>query len=251
MDIATIVGLILAYAIIGGAIMMGGPFIIFVNLPSIILVIGGTFAVTLMSVTLGDFLGSFKIGLKGFFYKLDSPQILIDESVEMASVARKEGILALEGREIGNVFLQKGIGLCIDGHAPEIVRNLLTKEINLSIERHTVGANMFKSMAVYAPAMGMVGTLIGLVQMLANMSDPASIGPAMAIAILTTLYGAIIANTFAQPLADKLALIRGYEKRNKDLIFESIKGIQEGTNPRVLKQLLDAYLPESKRVVDE
>jgi chemotaxis protein MotA len=106
-------------------------------------------------------------------------------------------------------------------------------------------------MAVYAPAMGMVGTLIGLVQMLANMSDPSSIGPAMAIAILTTLYGAIIANTFAQPLADKLALIRGYEKRNKDLIFESIKGIQEGTNPRVLKQLLDAYLPESKRVVDE
>jgi chemotaxis protein MotA len=250
-DIATIAGLILAYVIIIGAIMMGGPFSIFVNLPSSIIVLGGTFAVTLMSVTLGDFLGSFKIGLKGFFYKLDSPQVLIDESVEMASVARKEGILALEGREISNVFLQKGIGLCIDGHAPEIVRNLLTKEINLSIERHTIGANMFKSMAIYAPAMGMVGTLIGLVQMLANMSDPASIGPAMAIAILTTLYGAIIANTFAQPLADKLALIRGYEKRNKDLIFESVKGIQEGTNPRVLKQLLDAYLPESKRVVDE
>jgi chemotaxis protein MotA len=250
-DIATVAGLILAYAIIGSAIMMGGPFIIFVNLPSIILVIGGTFAVTLMSITLSDFLGSFKVGLKGFFYKLDSPQVLIDESVEMASVARKEGILALEGREIGNVFLQKGIGLCIDGHAPEIVRNLLTKEINQSIERHTIGANMFTLMAVYAPAMGMIGTLIGLVQMLANMSDPSSIGPAMAIAILTTLYGAIIANTFAQPLADKLTLIRGYEKRNKDLIFESIKGIQEGTNPRVLKQLLDAYLPESKRVVDE
>ncbi len=169
----------------------------------------------------------------------------------MANVAGKEGILALEGREINNAFLQKGIGLCIDGHAPEIVRSLLTTEINLSIERHTTGANMFKTMAVYAPAMGMIGTLIGLVQMLANMSDPASIGPAMAIAILTTLYGAIIANAFAQPLAQKLALIRGYEKRNKDLIFESIKGIQEGTNPRVLKQLLNAYLPESQREVDE
>ena len=103
--------------------MMGGPFIIFVNLPSILLVVGGTFAVTLMSVTLADFLGSFKIGLKGFFYKLDSPQTLINESVEMANVARKEGILALEGREINNAFLQKGIGLCIDGHAPEIVRS--------------------------------------------------------------------------------------------------------------------------------
>ena len=251
MDIASIVGFILAYVIIGGAIAMGGPFIIFVNVPSLLVVIGGTFAVTLMRVTLGDFLGSFKIGLKGFFYKLDGAQILIDESVEMANVARKEGILALEGREITNSFLQKGIGLCIDGHAPEIVRSLLSKDISMSIERHTIGADMFKAMGVYAPAMGMIGTLIGLVQMLANMSDPASIGPAMAIALLTTLYGAIIANAFATPLAEKLILISGYEKRNKDLILDSINGIQEGTNPRVLKQLLDTYLPESKRVEDE
>jgi chemotaxis protein MotA len=250
-DIASIIGFILAFGVIGSAITMGGPFMIFVNPASIVLVIGGTFAVTLMRVTFGDFIGSFKIGLKAFFYKLDSPQILIDESVEMANVARKEGILALEGRDVSNAFLQKGISLCIDGHAPEIVSNLLRKEINLSIERHTTGADMFKAMAVYAPAMGMIGTLIGLVQMLANMSDPASIGPAMAIALLTTLYGAIIANAFAQPLAEKLILIRGYEKRNKDLIFETIKGIQEGTNPRVLKQLLDAYLPEGKRVADD
>jgi chemotaxis protein MotA len=247
-DIATIVGFIFAFVIIGVAIIMGGPFMIFVNPPSIVLVVCGTFAVTLMRITLADFLGSFKIGLKGFFYKLDSTQTLIDESVEMAKLARKEGILSLENREITNRFLQKGIGLCIDGHAPEIVSNLLTKEIKLSIERHTVGSDMFKSMAVYAPAMGMIGTLIGLVQMLANMSDPASIGPAMSIALLTTLYGAIIANAFAQPLAEKLILIRGYEKRNRDLILEAIKGIQDGTNPRVLKQLLDAYISEGKRV---
>jgi chemotaxis protein MotA len=250
-DIASLFGFILGFGIIGGAIAMGGPFMIFVNVPSILVVIGGTFAVTLMRITLADFLGSFKIGLKGFFYKLDSTQTLIDESVEMANLARKEGILALEGREITNRFLQKGIGLCIDGHAPEIVSNLLNKDINLSIERHTVGSDMFKAIAVYAPAMGMIGTLIGLVQMLANMSDPASIGPAMAIALLTTLYGAIIANAFAQPLAEKLILIHGYEKRNRDLILEAIKGIQDGTNPRILKQLLDAYLPESKRVEDD
>jgi chemotaxis protein MotA len=216
-----------------------------------LIVIGGTFAVTLMRVTLGNFLGSFKIGLKGFFYKLDAPQYLIEESVELANVARKEGILALEGREISNSFLERGIGLCIDGHAPEIVNNLLTKDINMSIERHTIGADMFKAMAVYAPAMGMIGTLIGLVQMLANMSDPAAIGPAMAVALLTTLYGAIIANAFASPLAEKLILISGYEKLNKNLILESITGIQDGTNPRVLKQLLDAYLPESKRVTED
>ena len=106
-------------------------------------------------------------------------------------------------------------------------------------------------MAVYAPAMGMIGTLVGLVQMLANMSDPASIGPSMAVALLTTLYGAVIANVFASPLAEKLILISDYEKLNKSLILESIAGIQEGTNPRVLKQLLNAYLPESKRQEDE
>jgi chemotaxis protein MotA len=142
-DIASIVGFILAYIIIGTAISLGGPFILFVNAPSMLIVIGGTFAVTLMRVTLGNFLGSFKIGLKGFFYKLDQPQKLIEESVELANVARKEGILALEGREISNSFLERGIGLCIDGHAPEVVKNLLAKDINQSIERHTIGADMF------------------------------------------------------------------------------------------------------------
>jgi chemotaxis protein MotA len=250
-DIASIVGFILAYIILSAAILLGGPFHLFVNAPSLLIVVGGTFAVTLMRVTLGNFLGSFKIGLKGFFYKLDVPQTLIDESVELANVARKEGILALEGRDISNGFLERGISLCIDGHAPEVVKSLLSKDINMSIERHAVGADMFKAMATYAPAMGMIGTLIGLVQMLANMSDPAAIGPAMAVALLTTLYGAVIANAFASPLAEKLILISGYEKLNKDLILESIGGIQEGTNPRVLKQLLNAYLPESKRQEEE
>jgi len=250
-DIASLVGFILAYVIITASIMMGGPFIIFVNTPSMLVVIGGTFAVTLMRVTLKNFLGSFKVGLKGFFYKLDDPQALIEEAVELANVARKEGILALEGREISNSFLSKGIGLCIDGHSPEIVKNLLGKDINIAIERHTQGADMFSAMAIYAPAMGMIGTLIGLVQMLANMSDPAAIGPAMAVALLTTLYGAIIANAFASPLAEKLILISNYEKLNKSLILESINAIQEGTNPRVMKQLLSAYVSEGKRVEDE
>ena len=251
MDIASLVGFLAAFGIISASIMMGGPFIIFVNVPSILVVVGGTFAVTLMRITLADFLGSFKVGLKGFFYKLDDPRQLIEEAVEMANIARKEGLLALEGREISNEFLQKGIGLCIDGHSPEIVRNLLSKEINIAIERHTRGADMFKAMAVYAPAMGMIGTLIGLVQMLSNMSDPAAIGPAMAVALLTTLYGAVIANAFAQPLAEKLLLIRDNERLNKSLILEAIAAIQDGTNPRVMQQLLSAYLPEGKRETEE
>ncbi|MCK4707829.1 MAG: flagellar motor protein PomA [Gammaproteobacteria bacterium] len=251
MDIASLVGIIAVFGIIISAITMGGPFIIFVNVHSLLVVIGGTFGATLMRVTLADFLGSFKVGMKGFMYKMDNPSKLIEEAVEMANIARKEGLLALEGRDISNAFLEKGIGLCIDGHSPEIVNNLLSKDINLAIERHTKGAGMFKAMAVYAPAMGMVGTLIGLVQMLSNMSDPASIGPAMAVALLTTLYGAVIANAFAQPLAEKLILISESEKLNKSLILESIAAIQDGTNPRVMQQLLNAFLPENKRPKDD
>ncbi len=251
MDIASLVGIILAFGIIGSSIMMGGPFIIFVNVPSVLVVVGGTLGATLMRVTLADFLGSFKVGMKGYMYKIDNPAALIEEAVEMANIARKEGLLALEGREISNSFLEKGIGLCIDGHSPEIVNNLLSKDINLTIQRHAKGADMFKAMAVYAPAMGMIGTLIGLVQMLANMSDPAAIGPAMAVALLTTLYGAVIANAFASPLAEKLILIAESEKLNKSLILESISAIQDGTNPRVMQQLLNAFLPENKRPTDD
>ena len=251
MDIASLVGILAAFGIIGSSIAMGGPFIIFVNVPSILVVVGGTFGVTLMRVTLADFLGSFKVGLKAFMYKLDNPQQLIEEAVEMANIARKEGLLALEGRDISNPFLQRGIGMCIDGHSPEVVNKLLSKDINLTIERHTKGADMFKAMAVYAPAMGMIGTLIGLVQMLSNMSDPAAIGPAMAVALLTTLYGAVIANAFAQPIAEKLLLISASEKLNKALIMESISAIQDGTNPRVMAQMLNSFLPEGKRPTDD
>ena len=251
MDIASLVGIITAFGIIGSAIAIGGPFMIFVNVPSILVVVGGTFGATLMRITLADFVSSFKVGMKAFLYKKENPLTLIDEAVEMANITRKEGLLALEGREITNRFLEKGIGLCIDGHSPEIVNNLLSKDINLTIERHTKGADMFKAMGVYAPAMGMIGTLIGLVQMLANMSDPAAIGPAMAVALLTTLYGAVIANAFANPMSEKLALIRDAERLNKALILESISSIQDGTNPRVMKQLLSAFIPESKRPVEE
>lgn len=251
MDIASIVGMLSAFGIIYASIAMGGPFGIFVNAPSLLVVVGGTLGVTVMRITLADFIGSFKVGMKGFLYKLEAPDKIIEEAVELANVARKEGILALEGREISDPFLEKGIGLCIDGHSPEIVSKLLSKEINQGIERHEQGADMFSAMATYAPAMGMIGTLIGLVQMLSNMSDPASIGPAMAVALLTTLYGAVIANGFAQPLSEKLTLISGYEKRNKTLILDAIAAIQEGTNPRVMQQMLNAFISDGKRKVEE
>lgn len=251
MDIATLVGLLGGFGIIIGAIASGGDMMLFFNVPSLLIVIGGTFMATLMQVSLGDFLGSFGIAMKAFFYKTDDPKKLIEEAVQLADIARKNGLLALEGQEISNDFLKQGVNLCVDGHDPALVNKLLTKDIDLTIQRHDVGQQMFKNMAVMAPAMGMIGTLVGLVQMLANMSDPASIGPAMAVALLTTLYGAVIANVFAQPLADKLARSSDMEKTNKSLIIETISGIQEGMNPRVLEQLLSTYLPSSKRPKDE
>ena len=247
MDIATLLGLIGALVIISIAILLGGDFGTFVNGPSLVVVVGGTFAATLARISLGQFFGSFKVGLKSILHKSVSPTDLITEAVDLANVARKEGILALEDREINHPFLQKGINLCIDGHAPEVVQKMLSKDINLTLERHETGIKMFKSIGEAAPAMGMIGTLIGLVQMLSAMDDPKAIGPAMAVALLTTLYGAIIANAVALPIADKLKKISAEERLNKNLILESISSIQAGTNPRVIEQILLTFLPESKR----
>lgn len=247
MDIATLLGLFGGLAVIVSAIFLGGSVGTFVNAPSLVVVIGGTFMVTLCQISLGQFLGSFKVTLRAFIHKSVAAETLIEEAIGLADTARKEGILALEGAEINDPFLENGVKLCIDGHSIDIVQKMLSKDINLELQRQATGIQMFKSIAEASPAMGMIGTLIGLVQMLANMDDPKSIGPAMAVALLTTLYGAIIANAIALPIAAKLKAISEDERLNKLLILESVAGIQEGVNPRVLQQILTTYLPESKR----
>ncbi len=251
MDLATLLGLLIAFGFIFGAIATGGSIVLFINVPSLLIVIGGSVAVVLMQFTLSQFFGAIKVALKAFFHKAVDAQELIEQAVVLANVARKEGMMALESQEIDNQFLNKGIQLCVDGHPPDLVRKMLSKDISLTIQRHETGQKIFKALGGVAPAMGMIGTLIGLVQMLANMDDPKSIGPAMAVALLTTLYGAIIANAFALPLADKLALRSQEEKTNRTLILETISGIQEGMNPRVLEELLKAFLPEGQRKSDE
>lgn len=247
MDLATLVGLLGAFGIIIAAIVVGGSAIIFVNIPSLLIVGGGTIFAVLMKFPMGHFLSAFKVAMKAFFATPDDPVKLIEEGVELANVARKEGVLGLEGQEIQNEFLERGIQLCVDGHEPEFVRTMLGKDINMTIERHERGQAIFKAIGDVAPAMGMIGTLIGLVQMLSAMDDPKAIGPSMAVALLTTLYGAIIANAFALPVADKLAHRSQEERLNKALILETISSIQEGLNPRVMEELLKTYLPGSKR----
>jgi chemotaxis protein MotA len=247
MDLATLIGLLGATGIIVTAMFLGGSVLLFINIPSLLIVMVGTLFAVLIKFPIGHFFGAFKIAMKAFFAKTDDPQRLIEEGVELANIARKEGVLGLEGQDIQNEFLKRGIQLCVDGHEPEFVRAMLSKDINLTIERHERGQAIFKAMGDVAPAMGMIGTLIGLVQMLSAMDDPKSIGPAMAVALLTTLYGAIIATVFALPIADKLALRSQDERLNKALILETISSIQEGLNPRVMEELLKTYLPESKR----
>jgi chemotaxis protein MotA len=248
-DIATIVGLIGSLGIVIAAMMSGGDIGTFVNGPSLLIVFGGTILVALMKFTLGQFLATGKVAAKAFMYKSVNPEVIITETVELADAARKGGLLSLEDKTVSTDFMQRGIQLLVDGHDPDIVRTLLNKEMRLTYDRHDFGSEIFKAMGDVAPGMGMIGTLVGLVQMLSNMSDPKSIGPAMAVALLTTLYGAMIATMIVLPMADKLSLRKNEEALNQALTIDGLLAIQAGQNPRVIEQMLRNYLPEKKRTV--
>ncbi|PIE17276.1 MAG: flagellar motor protein PomA [Proteobacteria bacterium] len=243
MDLATLIGLVAGIGVILMSILDGAELGSFINVPSLMVVVGGTIAATLIRFPLNVFLGSFKVALNAFIYKASAPTDIIKRTVELASVVRREGLLALENEKVDDEFLSKGLRLCIDGVEPDFVRKVLVSEMDKTLERHEGGQKVFKAIGDAAPAMGMVGTLIGLVILLQNMDDPKSIGPAMAVAILTTLYGSLIANMFALPVADKLEVRTQQEMLNKTIIIEGVSAIQEGRNPRVMEELLRSHLP--------
>ncbi|NRA60670.1 MAG: flagellar motor protein PomA [Psychrobium sp.] len=251
MDIATLVGMLGAIGMILMAMMQGGDLAMFVDVPSILIVFCGSPFVVMMMYNLGQFIGAGKVLGKAFMIKLDSPQDLIAKSVELADAARKGGFLALEEAEIPSKFMKKGIDMLVDGHEADVVKASLGKDIDLTLERHKAGAEWFKALGDVAPAMGMIGTLVGLVAMLQNMDDPKSIGPAMAVALLTTMYGAMLANLFALPICAKLQLRGVEEALSQTLILDSVLAIQDGQNPRVIEGMLQNYLPEGKRPVPE
>ncbi|HEY7772646.1 MAG TPA: flagellar motor protein PomA [Marinagarivorans sp.] len=251
MDLASLVGILGALALIVISMLMSGQLGMFVNMPSFVIVIGGTIFAVMAKYGLGQFLGAIKVAGKSFKYDITDPLELINEVVGLADEARKGGLLSLEGKEVSNDFLKRGIQLLVDGHEPDVVKTLLSKDKVKAEERHQIGSSIFASMAEVAPAMGMIGTLIGLVAMLANMDDPKAIGPAMAIALLTTLYGAVIANAICQPMADKLALRAAEEAMIKSLVIDALIAIQNGQNPRVIDGMLRNYLPEGKREAGE
>ena len=251
MDLGTVVGLILGVVLLTGAILVGGQIGLFINIPSILIVIGGTIAATFIRFSLNEVLGSINVAMKAFFHKSKLPEETIKEIVTLANIARREGLLKLEKQPIEDPFLKKAIMFCVDGHEADFIEEVLSKEVQLTAERHETGQKLFKSMGDASPAFGMIGTLIGLVQMLASMDDPKGIGPAMAVALLTTLYGAILANLVFLPIADKLAHRSREEQLIKKLIIEGVIGLQKGLNPRVLEEVLQTFLPPKKRKTAE
>lgn len=252
MDILTLVGLVAGIAIVVVAMLANATALTFINLPGLAIVFGGTFAVTLIKFRLPTVVSAFRLaGATAFTDRLDRPTDLIREVGELARVVRKDGILGLESHETGNEFLAKAISLCVDGHPPEMVEESLLQDIEQTMERYEVAERVFRGIGESAPAIGMLGTLVGLVQMLNSLDDPSSIGPAMAIALLTTLYGAFIAQLIALPLADKLQLKAEDERRNRLLITTSIQNILKGQNPRVITELLSAFIsPDQRRNPD-
>jgi chemotaxis protein MotA len=247
MDLATLLGLVGALGIVMAAMLTGGDPLVFVNIPALMIVIGGTFMVVMIKFSIKQFFGAFKVAARAFMFKVDDPEELIIQIVRFSDIARKEGMLALENEEVENDFLEEGIKMLIDGNTREVIQTVMSKDLQQTIDRHKWGAKVFSATGDVAPAMGMIGTLIGLVQMLSNMSDPKSIGPAMAVALLTTLYGAMLATVIAIPIADKLTLRKTEEGRIKAMCLDGLLAIQEGLNPRVIEAISDAQTESKKQ----
>lgn len=247
MDIATVIGLVTGSILILASIIMGGSFGTFINIPSFLVVIGGTIAVTFMRFKMADVIGSISVALKAFLFKIQNPEDIITEMVEYTRIAKKEGLIALEKESPDNPFSAKALRYLSDGYDEGLIEDMLNKDIRLTVQRHTTGQQVFKSAGDAAPAFGMIGTLIGLVQMLSSMEDPASIGPSMAVALLTTLYGAVAANLVCIPIADKLSLNSDKEKLTKSIIVEGAIAINRGVSPMVLEESLKIFLSPKDR----
>jgi chemotaxis protein MotA len=246
-DLATLIGLLGVTILLVVAASLSGGLLMFFDVPSLLIVLGGSFFVVMAKFGMEQFLGAGKVASRALQDKALAPQDLIVELVGLADVARRGGLLALEERRISNPFLKRGVELLVDGQDPDLVKALLMKEKYESAQRHQRAAQVFSAFGDVAPAMGMIGTLVGLVSMLGNMADPKTIGPSMAVALLTTLYGAILANCVFNPLADKLRLRAAEEASCKSLMLDGVLAIQQGLNPRLLDSMLRAYLPEGQR----
>lgn len=253
MDLGTVIGIVLSFGLVVAAILSGSSLIIFISVPSFLVVVGGTLGAALVNYPMSYIIGVVGVIKNTFFSSLDSPADIIEQFKDYANRARREGILSLEPliKEIEDDYMRKGLQLTVDGLEPQTIQEILETEVSYLEERHKTGAEIVAVLGTLAPAMGMIGTVIGLVQMLQTMSDPSSIGPAMAVALLTTLYGAILANLVFNPMSGKLKTRSKEEILLREMIMEGILSISKGENPRIIEEKLNSFLPPKDRIVSE
>jgi chemotaxis protein MotA len=251
MDISSVIGgsLAVAVLVITIAIAPGARFEAFIDYPSIMVVGVGSCAAVLVCFPLKSILGLGKVTKNVFFNSQEDIGELIEQLVSLAETARRDGLLALESRveEVTNSFIVLGIQMAVDGTRPEVIEDIMRTEMDAVATRHSAGKKILDQAGRFAPAFGMIGTLMGLIIMLGNMDDPGAIGPGMAVALITTLYGAIISNLFFLPFAEKLGFINKHELLAMEITIRGIMGIQAGDNPRVIEQKLSTFIPPKLR----
>ena len=252
MDLGTLLGIVSGFGLVIIAMSIGGGLGAFINAPSIMIVCGGTMGAVLINYPISDVLRVIKVAKNAFFSEEIKTKKIMEMLIEMSKVSRREGILGLEKtlKDIKDPFFVKGMTLMIDGIEPAKLSELLETEVEYIDERHRLGAEIFMTMGNFAPAMGMIGTLIGLVKMLMQMDDPSSIGPSMAVALITTFYGVILANLVFIPISGKLRTRSAKELAMKQLVMSGILSVQSGDNPRMLEQKLHSFVsPEERKTV--
>lgn len=253
MDLGLLFGFLGTWALLLWALLAGGQMGIYIDVPSVVLVIGASATVMFMAFPAGSVRKIVGVAKKAFVHQTKPIDQLIEDMVSYAEIARRDGILSLENatKDMEDPFIVRGIQMAVDGTDPELIEQIMNNELDNLVERHENGKGLFDTLGKYAPAFGMIGTLVGLVAMLANLSDPASLGKGMAVALITTLYGAIIANAVALPIADRLGRRSADEVLYKTVIIKGVMAIQSGDNPRVVEQKLRTFLPPDARKGEE
>ncbi len=248
MDFATIVGFIFGIIVVVVLILMGGSLSLFYDIHAVIVIFGGTAAATIIRFPFSAFLHGLPMGFRfAFTMRSIHPRELIDEITKVAETVRRSGPMALENVQVDDAFLAQGIRFIADGYDREFIRDTMERDRDNFLMRLEEGAKIFQAMGDAAPAWGMIGTLIGMVQMFANMEDPSKLGPFMAISLLATLYGALVGNLVALPIADKLKLKVEEEDISRTLIIDGILQIRDAKSPTVVREMLLAYLPDHHR----
>jgi chemotaxis protein MotA len=250
MDLSSLIGFLLAFGLIIGSMLMGSaPMTAFVDVPSMMVVIGGAIAAAMMCFPLKTMLNVPIVVMKVFLNKPENPSALIEQIVSLAETARRDGLLALESQlaEVNNGFIKLGIQMAVDGTRPEVIEDIMRTEIDAIATRHRDGKSVLDQLGRFAPAYGMIGTLMGLIMMLSDMSDASGIGKGMAVALITTLYGAIISNAVFMPFAEKLSFINKQELGALEIVIRGVMAIQSGENPRVIEQKLYTFVPPKLR----